>query len=57
MIGIIKKLFGSKYQRDLKALGLFVRDINAIEEDYQKLSDDQVRGKTAEFRERLAKGE
>jgi preprotein translocase subunit SecA len=54
---ILKKIVGSKNQREVKRLWPVVRRINEIEAEYQKLSDDQVRAKTQEFRDRLAKGE
>lgn len=57
MGGLIKKLFGSKNDRELKRLGAVVARINALEEGISALSDEQLRGKTLEFRERLAGGE
>lgn len=58
MIGkLIKAIFGSKNERELKRMGKFVAVINALEPDMQKLSDEQLKAKTTEFRERLAKGE
>jgi len=57
MAGIIKTIFGTKHQRDVRALRPQVERINALEEEYQSLSDEQLRAKTDEFRERLAAGE
>lgn len=58
MIGkIMKALFGSKNERELKRMGKVVQRINALEEDWQKLSDEQLKQKTTEYRARLAKGE
>ena len=58
MIGsMIKKVFGSKNDRELKRIQPIVEKINALEPEFQKLTDDQLKGKTVEFRERLAKGE
>src|SRR5687768_14366793 len=58
MIGkLIKAIFGSKNERELKRMGKVVVVINAFEPDMQKLSDEQLKAKTTEFRERLAKGE
>jgi preprotein translocase subunit SecA len=54
---VLKKIFGSKNERDIKRMTPLVQQINAREEEYQKLSDDQLKAKTAEFKERLAKGE
>ncbi|TRO79803.1 preprotein translocase subunit SecA [Desulfuromonas acetexigens] len=57
MGGLIKKLFGSKNDRELKRMGAVIARINALEEGIAALSDEQLRGKTLEFRERLAAGE
>ncbi|WP_445946609.1 preprotein translocase subunit SecA [Shewanella sp.] len=58
MLGkLLTKLFGSRNDRTLKNLGKIVTQINALEADYQKLSDDELKAKTLEFRERLEKGE
>jgi preprotein translocase subunit SecA len=50
-------IFGTENARELKRLRPIVAAINALEPSIQPLTDDQLRGKTAEFRERLAKGE
>ncbi|MBQ7251485.1 MAG: preprotein translocase subunit SecA, partial [Kiritimatiellae bacterium] len=55
--GILKKLFGTKTARDLKKLRPLVARINELEASYQSLSDDALKAKTAEFRDRLARGE
>lgn len=52
---LIKKVIGSKNTRMVKALRPTVEKINALELEYQKLSDDQLRAKTAAWKERLAK--
>lgn len=57
MFGILKKIFGTAQSRILKKHARLVPQINAWEERYQKLSDDEIHHKTAEFKERLAKGE
>ena len=54
---LLKKIIGTKNDRDLKRLRGWVTRINAIEKEYQSLSDDELKAKTAEFRERLTKGE
>ncbi len=46
-------IFGSKHERDVKAMLPIVEQINALEPQVSKLSDDGLRAKTAEFRERL----
>src|SRR6187431_2447350 len=58
MIGkLIKAVFGSKNERELKRMNKVVLRINALEPDMQKLSDEQLKSKTTEFRERYQKGE
>ena len=52
-----KKLFASKQQRDLKKLKPLVARVNELEASYQSLTDEELRAKTVEFRERLAAGE
>ena len=54
---IIKKIVGSKNERELKKLWPIVERINAMEPEMVKLSDDQLRNKTFEFKERYAGGE
>jgi len=51
------KLIGSRNDRLLKQYRKTVHRINAMEADYEKLSEEALRGKTQEFRDRLAKGE
>ena len=56
MIGLIlKKLVGSKNDREVKRLRPLVARMNEIESGLQSLSDDQLRAKTAEWKERLSK--
>src|SRR5712671_3206198 len=50
-------IFGTQNDRELKKLRPLVAQINALEPSIQPLSDGQLRAKTAEFKERLAKGE
>src|SRR3954463_12279975 len=54
---LLAKVIGTQNERDLKRLRPYVAAINAKEPEIQKLSDDQLRGKTAEFKVRLANGE
>jgi preprotein translocase subunit SecA len=54
---VFKKFSGSHYRRFLKKALPIVDRINALEEEYQQLTDEQVRAKTDEFRERLKQGE
>jgi len=50
---LLGKIFGTKNEREVKRLQPRVGAINALEPEMQKLSDDQLRGKTAEFRARI----
>lgn len=54
---LLKTIFGTKNQRDIKQMRPLVARINDFEQQYQKLPEDAVRGKTVEFRERLQQGE
>lgn len=57
MIGkVIKSIFGSKNERELKLMAPLVEEINGLEAEYQKLSDEQLNAKTNEFRERFSQG-
>ena len=53
----LTKLFGSRNDRLLKQYRKTVARINAIEPEYEKLSDEALRSKTQEFKDRIAKGE
>ncbi|MGM8212562.1 preprotein translocase subunit SecA [Virgibacillus sp. W0430] len=57
MAGILKKIFGDGNQRQLKQINKVVVQIEALEEQYEKLSDEELQGKTAHFKERLENGE
>ena len=57
MINILTRIFGSRNERLLKEYGSTVRQINALEPSISALSDDALKAKTAEFKERVAKGE
>ena len=54
---LLKKLFGSKNERELKRMGKVVVSINAQEEKLNALSNEQLKAKTAEYKERVAQGE
>ncbi|HWK10199.1 MAG TPA: preprotein translocase subunit SecA, partial [Vicinamibacterales bacterium] len=49
-------IFGTENERELKRLRPIVAEINALEPSIQSLTDEQLRARTAEFRERLAQG-
>ncbi|MFY0594163.1 preprotein translocase subunit SecA [Roseivirga sp.] len=51
----ISKLFGSKSERDIKEVTPLVKEINKVYETLSGLSDDQLRGKTQEFKDQIAK--
>ncbi|MDH3325798.1 MAG: preprotein translocase subunit SecA [Gammaproteobacteria bacterium] len=53
---VLSKVFGSRNQRELKRLNKRVIEINSFEAAISELSDDALRAKTAEFRQRLADG-
>ncbi len=53
---ILKKVFGSRNDRLVKRMSRLVDQITALEPDMEALSDDALRAKTAEFRQRLADG-
>jgi hypothetical protein len=50
---LLGKVFGTKNEREVKRLQPRVAAINALEPEMQKLSDDQLRAKTDEFRARI----
>ena len=52
---ILKKIVGSKNQRDIKRMRPAVDRINQLEQEYQALSDDDLRAKTAAWKEQLSK--
>src|SRR5690349_19540920 len=53
----LAKVFGTANERELKRLAPFVAQINELEPGIQSLSEEQLRAKTAEFRQRYANGE
>ncbi len=53
---LLKSMFGSKHDRDVRRVAPVVDEINRHFEGYAALSDDELRGKTEEFRRRLAAG-
>jgi preprotein translocase subunit SecA len=54
---ILTKIFGSRNDRLLKQYRSTVVRINTLEPQFEKLSDDELRGKTQEFKDRIIKGE
>ncbi|MFT6285773.1 MAG: preprotein translocase subunit SecA [Alcanivorax sp.] len=56
MNSVLKTVFGSRNDRELKRMGKVVKKINALEESLQELSHEQLSAKTGEFRQRLEEG-
>ena len=56
LTALLKMIFGTKSQRDVRRMLPLVAKINRFEEELQKLSDAELQAKTAEFRQRLADG-
>ncbi|RQO34906.1 preprotein translocase subunit SecA [Herminiimonas sp. KBW02] len=56
-MSLLTQIFGSRNQRLLKQYQKTVREINALEPALEQLSDEALKAKTPEFKERLAKGE
>ena len=56
-MGLFDKLFGTYSEKELKKIAPVVDKIEALEESYRALSDEELTAKTAEFRARLADGE
>ncbi|HEC20892.1 MAG TPA: preprotein translocase subunit SecA, partial [Candidatus Peregrinibacteria bacterium] len=54
---IISKIIGDPNEKELKRIQPIVERVNHFEEEYQKLSEEEIKGKTTEFKERLKKGE
>ena len=56
-MSIVTKLFGTRSSREVKKIMPLVEKIEGLEEEYRKLTDQQLKDKTAEFKQRLAAGE
>lgn len=54
---LLTRVFGSRNERQLRQLNRIVARINALEPDIEKLSDEQLKAKTPEFKQRIADGE
>lgn len=53
MLKVLKKFFGTKYDKDVKTIMPYVDQINALYEEYQDISNDALRNKTLEFKQRI----
>ena len=56
-MSLFTKIFGTSSQRELKSIYPIADKVDALEEEYKKLTDAQLQAKTPEFKERLANGE
>ncbi len=56
-MSIVTKLFGTRSSREVKKIMPTVAKIEALEQEYRKLSDEQLKAKTAQFKQRLSAGE
>ena len=56
-MGLITKLFGTRSEREIKKIAPLVDKILSLEEEYKALSEEDLKAKTAQFKERLAQGE
>ncbi|MBK8234387.1 MAG: preprotein translocase subunit SecA [Deltaproteobacteria bacterium] len=53
---LVKKVFGTKFDRQMRKIRPIIERINSLEAQFQPLSDEQLRGKTAEFKQKLSQG-
>ena len=56
-MSVLKKIFGSRNDRLIKKINKTVLKINSLEENFSKLTDEELKNKTIEFKERLKKGQ
>jgi len=56
-MSVFSKIFGTHSQHEIKRILPIVKKIEALESEYQKMSDEELQAKTPEFKERLANGE
>ena len=56
-MGLLKKLFGDYSTKEVKRVNPLMNKVLALDEEYSKLSDSQLKAKTDEFKKRLADGE
>ena len=57
MFGFLKKIFGTAQQRKVSKFASLVKKINAVEETLHSLTDEQLKAKTEEFKQRIKNGE
>ena len=56
-MGLFEKVFGTHSEKELKKIKPLIDKIEALDSDMQALSDEELKAKTQEFKDRLAKGE
>lgn len=56
-MGLLNAVFGTYSEREVKRLKPTIQKINDLDEELQKLSDEELKAKTPAFKERLANGE
>ncbi|MCI7656446.1 MAG: preprotein translocase subunit SecA [Clostridia bacterium] len=56
-MGLLEKIFGNYSEKEIKKITPIVKKIESLAPQYENLSDEELRGKTQEFKDRLAKGE
>ncbi len=57
MVGFLKNIIGDSNERELKRLQPIVTEVNQLEPEFEKLSNEQLRDLTSEFKKRLQEGE
>ena len=57
MLGLVQKIIGSRNDRFIKKLSKAVEKVNAFESDFEKFSDEEIKAKTLEFKEKIAQGQ
>ena len=53
MFNFLKKIFPSKHEKDVNSILPIVDEINKYYEEFESLSDEQLKAKTTEFKERI----
>ena len=56
-MGLLEKIFGNYSEKEIKKIKPIVQKIESLGPQYAALSDEELKGKTKEFKDRLAKGE
>lgn len=57
MLNLVQKIIGSRNDRFIKKVSKTVQKINSLEPEFEKLSDQELKAKTQEYKDRVAKGE